>query len=283
MNLTVVPAYAKLNLSLEVGEKRSDGFHSLSSIFAKISLHDTLLLIFHQFGEKSIRVFMDGKVADASNSMMKAAQLYQHRFCPDLSVTIRCWKRIPSGGGLGGGSSDAAAVLTALNKKYGMASESRLMEAASEIGSDVPFFLAGNVAYVSGRGEFVQPIPSRKKRLYGVLLLPDYFSSTATAYRLLDEMNAAKKTFRNQQQEVSAFYGCLNQWPYDNDFLSVLEKHSPVMNAVISAIRVLSPPYWNLSGSGSSLYALFEHRRERDRFFRNFDEKNVRKKNFFLV
>lgn len=282
MTVSVVPAYAKLNLSLEVGEKRSDGFHSLASIFVKISLHDTLWLRFHRSGESGIRVFMDGKEADESNSIMKAARLYRCRFCPDLSVTIRCRKRIPAGGGLGGGSSDAAAVLKALNRKYGRASEVQLTEAAAEIGSDVPFFLSGKAAYVSGRGESVRPIPARKK-LYGVLILPDYFSATAAAYRLLDEMNGTKKSFRDPEKEIEAFYGQLNQWPYDNDFLPVLEKHVPQIKTVVTAIRRLSPPYWNLSGSGSTLYALFENRHERQHFFRAFNEKNVRKKNFFLV
>ncbi len=282
MSFRVVPAYAKINLSLEVGERRKDGFHSLSSIFVGISLHDTLFVSFHRFGKKRVRVFMNGKEADESNSMVKAALLYRNRFYPDLSVTVRCRKRIPAGGGLGGGSSDAAAVLAVLNRKYGKASQSVLAETAAEIGSDVPFFLSGKAAYVSGRGESVRPIPTRKK-LYGVLILPDYFSSTAAAYRMLDESGSAKKVFRNPEREVEAFYGPLSGWPYDNDFLPVLEKHSPLMRSVSSAIAKLNPPFWNLSGSGSSLYALFESRKERQRFFRRFNEKNVRKKNFFLV
>lgn len=282
MFVSVLPAYAKLNLSLEVGEKRSDGFHPLSSVFVKISLHDTLLIRFHRFGKKRIRVFMNRLPADESNSMVKAASLYRKRFYPELSVTVYCRKRIPAGGGLGGGSSDAAAVLAALNRKYRKADDSQLAEAAAEIGSDVPFFLSGSAAFVSGRGESVRPIPGRKKT-YGVLLLPDYFSSTAAAYRMLDEAGAAKKVFRNPEDEIAAFYMPVSQWPYDNDFLPVLERNVPEMHDAATAVRNLRPPFWNLSGSGSSLYALFENKQERNRFFHGFNEKNIQKKNFFLV
>lgn len=282
MNFFGVPAYAKLNLSLEIGAKRSDGFHSLSSIFTKISLHDTISFRFHRFGKKRIRVFMDGKPADDSNSMVKAAKLYCRLFYPQLSLTIRCRKRIPTGGGLGGGSSNAAAVLTTLNRKYAKADADQLLQASAEIGSDVPFFLSGSAAYVSGRGEEVRPLSARR-RLYGVLLLPDWFSSTATAYRLLDESGNTKTSFRNAQEEIAAFYAPVNKWHYDNDFLPILEASSPIMKTTADAIRALTPPFWNLSGSGSSFYALFETKRQRRHFFKNFRVKNVQKKNFFLV
>ena len=275
-------AYAKLNLSLEAGVRRDDGFHPLSSIFTKISLHDTLYFCFHSFGKQRIKVLMDGKEADASNTMRKAVLLYRDRFCPELSVTIRCRKRIPAGGGLGGGSSDAAVVLETLNRVYKKTNSRLLSEAAAEIGSDVPFFLCKSAAYVSGRGEIVRPI-AKRSATYGVLILPDCFSSTAEAYRLLDESGGAKSVFRDPENEIADFYKPLRAWQYENVFLPVLEKSSSEIAAAAEALRRAEPPYWNLSGSGSSLYALFEKKSERNRFYRKFNKKNIVKKNFFLV
>lgn len=282
MKFLKIRAYAKLNLSLEAGARRDDGFHPLSSVFTKISLHDTLYFCFHRFGKPKIRVLMDGKEADASNTMSKAVLLYRDRFCPELSVTIRCRKRIPAGGGLGGGSSDAAAVLETLNRIYRKTGSRLLAEAAAEIGSDVPFFLCGSAAYVSGRGENVRPI-AKRAATYGVLILPDCVSPTAEAYRLLDERGGAKAVFRDPESEIADFYKPLKSWRYENVFLPVLEESSSAVAAAAEAIRKADPPYWNLSGSGSSLYALFEKKSERNRFYRNFSEKNVVKKIFFLV
>lgn len=284
MAFSIIKAYAKINLSLEIGEKRLDGFHSLSSIFTKISLHDTLFFYSRKTNkDKKTLIYMNGKRADESNTMTKAINLYCQRFNLSLSTVIFCYKRIPSGGGLGGGSSDGAAILQELNRRYKMASDSELLDLAAKIGSDVPFFLSGSVAYVSGRGEKVEVMALRKQPLWGVLLLPEYFSSTATAYKAIDDQNLAKKSFRNDLLEKEIFYKPLKDWPYDNDFLPILCQQSQLISETVCQVKDLKPVYWNCSGSGSSLYALFEKKKEQYAFYKKFKKKKVRKKNFFLV
>src|SRR5947199_6236753 len=161
-----VNAYAKINWSLRITGKRADGFHDLETLFQTISLHDTLT--FEPADRLSLTCDDPTIPVDARNLVVRAAA--------NANVAITLHKEIPAGGGLGGGSSDAAATLVALGKAS--------PEIELSLGSDVPFFLMGGTAYATGRGEILTPLP----RLTGIpllLLIPKERVSTARAFGML--------------------------------------------------------------------------------------------------
>ncbi|MHC4224837.1 MAG: 4-(cytidine 5'-diphospho)-2-C-methyl-D-erythritol kinase, partial [Planctomycetota bacterium] len=171
-------APAKLNLCLEVLGRRPDGYHEIDSVFAAIDLCDTVRL------ERSdaIRLTVHGEAApeDDTNLAWRAAEAL------GVGASISLEKRIPAGAGLGGGSSDAAAVLLGLDRLYGLGTgRERLLEIALGLGADVPFFLTGGTARCRGVGERVEPLPPAPGRRY-LLVIPALVTSTQDVYSGLE-------------------------------------------------------------------------------------------------
>jgi len=238
-----VNAYAKINWSLRVTGKRADGFHDLETLFQTISLPDTLTF------EASDRLKLtcdDPTIpVDARNLVIRAAA--------NANVAITLHKEIPAGGGLGGGSSDAAATLIALGKAS--------PEIALSLGSDVPFFLMGGTAYATGRGEILTPLP----RVGGVpllLLIPDERVSTARAFAML--------------QRFSPPLGIdLYRTMIDDDLLSHATEltndfEEPIF-AMLPSLRTLKMKLYDagaawaaMSGSGSTIVGAFRNAADRD-------------------
>ena len=192
----IVRSYAKVNLTLDVLGKRPDGFHSIESVMQSISLHDTLTLGLGD--EPGIRVACDvpGIPTGEDNLAYQAASLLFERLGVAPGLDIRIEKHIPCEAGLGGGSSNAAAVLRGLNQLLGsaVADQAELGDLAARIGSDVPFFLVGGTAFVRGRGEDVQPLPDIRPR-WLVIAKPSFGVFTAWAYRRLDEIRVAEQYY----------------------------------------------------------------------------------------
>ena len=181
---------AKINLDLRVLHKRADGFHELRTIFQTISLADTIEMEYQQGRTK---LELKSNIDIPVNLIVKAADISMQAMRAKGQLRIRLTKRIPLGGGLGGGSSNAATVLLALpvllKKRLPL---EKLMELAAELGSDVPFFLMGGTAIGLGRGTELYPLPDAQK-WPGLLLTPEIHSSTAAAYgalqrKVLDEV-----------------------------------------------------------------------------------------------
>lgn len=178
---------AKINLFLAITGRRSDGFHELVSLVAPLDFGDEIGL---RIREGSSGVALKCNVAeipvDGSNLASKAASLFIERYSIDASVSIDLNKKIPSGAGLGGGSSNAAAVLKALNQRFGACSADALASLAAEIGSDCPLFLLDEPVIMRGRGEKIDRLTEfQKKRLQGLELLlfkPSQSISTPWAY-----------------------------------------------------------------------------------------------------
>jgi 4-diphosphocytidyl-2-C-methyl-D-erythritol kinase len=172
-----VEAFAKINLTLEVYGVRPDGYHALRSVVLPISLHDTLSI------EESDSLATDTGYED--DLILKAARL----LAPGRGAFVRVAKRIPAGGGLGGGSADAAAALRGLDRFWGLGkSEAELMEIAASVGSDVPALLSGKPCWMEGRGEKVIPLSKCEMEAIGlpfplVVANPGVASSTAEVYR----------------------------------------------------------------------------------------------------
>jgi 4-diphosphocytidyl-2-C-methyl-D-erythritol kinase len=178
-----VLAPAKINLSLKILGRRNDGFHEIDTLIAPISLCDEIRIDKGRLG-KGIEFRCDNPSVPqgGDNLAVRAAKAFFEAAKIDPAVSIELKKKIPNGAGLGGGSSDAASVLLALNKLFDVKlSREALAEMAAPIGSDVPFFIFQSAARCEGRGEIVTPV--KLQRQFSILLLkPAFAVSTAWAY-----------------------------------------------------------------------------------------------------
>jgi 4-diphosphocytidyl-2-C-methyl-D-erythritol kinase len=257
-----IRALAKLNLDLRVIGKRADGYHELRTIFQTISLADSIDLSFTPARRTAIS--LDDALAIPDNLVVRAAQLVMDTMMDAMRVTgrveIRLAKKIPMGAGLGGGSSDAAAILLALPVLAGGVIElPRLIEMAEQLGSDVPFFLLGGGAAAIGRGTELFPLPDSPAR-HGLLIASGIHVSTAEAYRLL----GASLTSGLQQNKIRSFQsrvwgqGCPGTGV--NDFEGVVFKQHPKLGAIKKKLIRSGASPAMMTGSGSALFGLFEDR-----------------------
>jgi 4-diphosphocytidyl-2-C-methyl-D-erythritol kinase len=277
MTLLTAAAPAKLNLHLRVLDRRQDGFHNLESVFLALDFGDTLH--FEPLdGKNALEIDMewDSRLAGKTdfaipiekNIIFKALSLFREKTGFSDGLKIKVEKRIPSGGGLGGGSSDAAAVLLALNKlSGGPLSRAALLETAAVLGSDVPFFVYETpAAMITGRGECIEPLEA--PRLFFVLVNPGFPSDTAAAFRLLDEYRERRKgeftaEFRGVAQSFTEEDVLCDpaKWLFRNDFLPVFKKpEKSVYEEIISQLRKLGADFAGLSGAGSTCFGVFKNR-----------------------
>lgn len=182
-------AYAKINLYLDVLSKREDGFHDIKTVMHSVSLYDTLTVSAEPSAESSVRLSVFGTrflPTDGKNLAAAAATLFLERAAKTASVHIKLEKRIPIAAGLAGGSTDAAAVLRAMNKLFGkMFSMRALCAMAAELGSDVAYCLTGKTALCEGRGEVITPF-AKSPSLNVVIAVANERVSTPAAYKALD-------------------------------------------------------------------------------------------------
>jgi 4-diphosphocytidyl-2-C-methyl-D-erythritol kinase len=253
-----VRALAKINLDLRVLGKRADGYHELRTIFQTVSLADTLDIVFTPSRKTTIELEDAAGIPD--NLVTRAARLLMDAMRATGRVAMRLEKRIPMGAGLGGGSSDAAAVLLALPALAGKAVPlETLCVLGKQLGSDVPFFLLGGTAVGIGRGTELFPLtdaPNRK----GVIVAPAVHVSTAEAYRAL----SSRLTQESQENKIFSFqshcWGVLDGAAGANDFEAVvLERDSRLATLKKRLIRAGAAPAM-MTGSGSALFGLFRDR-----------------------
>ena len=181
----VEKAYAKVNLTLAVGEKRPDGYHEVVSVMQRVSLHDTLTAERTASGI-SLTCSDPALPAGEENLAHRAATLFFRETGITGGAALALEKSVPSQAGLGGGSSDAASVLLALRRLYAPAVSDTALEAmAAALGSDVPFFIRGGTQLATGRGEVLSPLPPLTEGWFVIVKPPESFS-TAAMYRRLD-------------------------------------------------------------------------------------------------
>ena len=258
-----VRALAKINLDLRVLGKRPDGYHELRTIFQTISLAESLEIAFTPGRKTAIELTDALQIPD--NLVTKAARLAMDAMRATGRVEMRLTKRIPMGAGLGGGSSDAAAVLLALPVLARRPLTLRkLSDLGAQLGSDVPFFLLGGTAVGIGRGTELFPLPDAPARA-GVLVAPGLHVDTAQAYRDL----SPRLTTELQQNKIFSFqshtFGGSREASFENDFESVVfEQHRSLALWKKRLVRVGATSAL-MTGSGSALFGLFETRREASR------------------
>ena len=256
----LVSAFAKLNLSLEVLGKRGDGYHEVRTVMQTVDLCDELEI----FPSSGLDVRCDDPSLDGESNLVWRAARDVARFrgrLPLVSIYVR--KRIPVGMGLGGGSSDAAAVLVALNELWDLRLPlGDLASLAGELGSDVPFFLWGGAALASGRGEVIEPLPARPG-LPVTLICPNESleSKTAQIYGRLQPYHFSDGgvTQRLVQEMMSGFYG-------DNLFVNAFDEAAssefPSLREVAGAVEAACGRRPHLTGTGPGLFLLPSSERE---------------------
>ena len=264
-----LPAFAKVNLRLDVVGRRADGYHELRTIFQTISLHDTLRLEWNR--GRAIELEIAGNAALASESarsnlVYRALDALRAELGMARGVRARLEKRIPAGRGLGGGSSDAAAALVGLlrlsRRRIPLA---RLIEIASELGSDVPFFLFGGRAAGSGRGEQILPLPDGPAR--GVLVVSPRKVAVATrdAYSWLGLPRAqGLAALTNPRAASRLIEFCALCWspreaPLSNDFERAVFKRHPLLGRIKRELLQRGAEDAALAGSGSAVFGLFRN------------------------
>ena len=259
-NTVRISAPCKINLHLRVLERRQDGYHDIESVFQLISLSDELSV---SIDGPDGACFVHSPQMELPPVNTLTCAVDQFRLLTGIRTGIRIDidKNVPSGAGLGGGSSDAASVLRALDRMFGTGlSLSELSSMAEKIGSDVPFFLAGGAAIVEGRGDRITPIASRTD-LFGVLIWPDVHCSTAMAYGLVDRFHEEGKDHSIVWPTVDSlaemYASPVAGWKFCNSFTSPVETVFPVIRESRIALRDCGAVYVQMSGSGSSVFGLF--------------------------
>lgn len=248
----IVYAYAKINLGLEVLRKRPDGYHDIRSVFVAIDLADEVRFAPSEHLDVSCIPAMTARPEE--NLAYRAARsMLSHPSAAGKGAKIIVTKHIPAGGGLGGGSSDAAAVLLGLRRMYDLPiSDAELHTMAASIGSDVPFFLHGGSALVEGRGEHITPVHLTLP-YHVVLVLPGLHVETAGAYRGVTPRG--EHPVRDLVKDVESID--LTCEHIQNDFeRSVFAQH-PVLQDIKHRLLAHGATYAAMSGSGSTMYGLF--------------------------
>jgi 4-diphosphocytidyl-2-C-methyl-D-erythritol kinase len=253
-----VRALAKINLDLRVLGKRADGFHELRTIFQTINLADTLDIAFTPARRTSIE--LEDPLAISDNLVVRAARLAMNAMRLTGRIEMRLRKRIPMGAGLGGGSSDAAAVLLALPPLARRSLPlSKLCDIAAQLGSDVPFFLLGGAAVGIGRGTELFPLPDLPASS-GLLVAPAVHVNTAQAYRDL----SPGLTMESQENKMFSFQTL--SWERgvskssENDFEAVVFKQHPKLAELKKRLVRSGATAAMMTGSGSALFGLFPNR-----------------------
>jgi 4-diphosphocytidyl-2-C-methyl-D-erythritol kinase len=257
MEELIVKAPAKINLTLDVLRKRSDGYHELETVMHQINLIDKIYLKKETSG---IKVDSNSRLIplDNQNLVYKAAEAIFSDFQIKEGIRIFIEKLIPVGAGLAGGSTDAAAVLTGINSLYDLgACEDVIMQMAASIGSDVPFCVKGGTALARGRGEILKPLDTTMN-LSMVLIKPDFQLSTAEVYKALDLNQVEIRP--NNTAFLEAWKNC-DIIGVAKNMANVLENISLKKNGEIALIkkRLLQLGALNamMSGSGPSVFGIF--------------------------
>jgi 4-diphosphocytidyl-2-C-methyl-D-erythritol kinase len=252
-------AYAKINLTLDVSGRRADSYHELVTIMQTIDLYDTICL--KEIKDETVQVCCNiPQLSNAENLVTRAAQLVLQRMNIRRGFLIELYKRIPMAAGLGGGSSDAAAVLLALQKWQQLPlTLSDLLDMAATLGSDVPFFLIGGLALCEGRGERVTPLDAHWPEAMRWLLLvkPAIAVSTAAVFTNLPASDYSDGTHSRAVCSALAEKRALPVEHLHNGLERGVFQRYPEVDSACRDLRQAGAELVRLSGSGPTLFAPF--------------------------
>ncbi len=245
---------AKVNIGLQVLGKRRDGHHDIHTIFQELELHDDIYI--QVSDEFNLTSNVSWFPTDSKNTCSIAYRLLKDKFPHIDPVHIHVDKSIPAGGGLGGGSGNAAEVILGLDDIFDLGMTiTEMEEMGNEIGADVPFFIRGGTQLGDGKGDILQPL---KKSMMGtyLLVIPDIHIDTAWAYRSL------KMDLEGYKQKCN-FAGFIGKDPipfeiFENDFERIVIPAHPEIGDIKAQLNDCGAYYTSLSGSGSTVYGIFD-------------------------
>lgn len=241
------PAPAKLNLFLHITGQRPDGYHDLQTLFQILDWGDELRFSINNSGHISRECNIDG-IEETEDICIRAATLLKTRFAVSKGVHIHLTKRIPIGAGLGGGSSDAATVLLALNQLWSLGiTLEQLASLGLELGADVPVFVHGHSAWAEGRGEKLQPVTLGQRHY--VLVFPTFGISTADVFH---HPLLKRDSVPMDMSQISLAAG-------RNDCEAVALEMQPELKSIMHNLRAWGQPH--ISGTGSTIFLAFDSKK----------------------
>ena len=257
MTSNTIKSYAKINLGLKILNKRPDNFHNISSIFIQIDFHDTIEFIEDKIF--SLECNNPKVPIDKNNTIAKVYNILNEKYRLKKKFKIILNKSIPIQSGLGGGSSNAAATLIALNKANKLnLNNKELISIAKRIGSDVPFFITGGIQLIQGVGDIIKSHPSSiVKSLFFLLIFPKFSISTKWAYKKI------KNTLHNHLDSYK--FPALDEYPdwklFENDFEKVIGSAYPEIFEIKDTLLDNGALYSGLSGSGSTMFGIYNNKK----------------------
>ncbi|MDR3236633.1 MAG: 4-(cytidine 5'-diphospho)-2-C-methyl-D-erythritol kinase [Prevotellaceae bacterium] len=243
---------AKINIGLQVIARRPDGFHDINTLFYPLPFCDVLEIV--EAKKTSLHVSgLPVEGASDDNLCIKAYRLMQqHHHLPPVAIYLH--KMIPTGGGLGGGSSDASHTLRALDALFGLQlTEKSLMSLAATLGSDCAFFIQQKPALAEGRGEILHPASLDLSGYYILLMKPPVHISTADAYAQIKPQKPAQALAQIIHSPITAWRGNVK-----NDFETTVFTSHPELAGVKAQCYAQGAVYASMSGSGATLFGLFD-------------------------
>ena len=251
----ICPSFSKVNIGLKVLNQRDDGYHNICTIFQELNFGDSIYIEKRDQGCKIISN-VDWIPTDKSNICFKAYNEIKKEFSKVKGLCLKIEKKIPTGSGLGGGSANAAAVLKGINKIYKLKlTASKLEHIARKIGADVPFFIKGKTQLGEGVGEKLTQLHNTIIGTY-LLVIPKFSISTEWAYSII------KNKLNDQDKKVnfsSFFNGDYSSLQiFENDFERIVIPAYPEIGAIKIKLLKLGARFVSLSGSGSTVYGIFD-------------------------
>ena len=245
---------AKVNIGLQIRDRRPDGYHTIHTLFQELDFHDIITLEKRESG-CGFSSNVDWLKNDDSNLCVKAWRKMVDVFGIG-GISIQLEKRIPAGGGLGGGSSNAATVLKGLRQLYELdLSDDELESLSVDLGADVPFFIRGGLQSGDGIGEVLKPL---KPRIDGCFLcvVPDLYIDTKWAYGQV-------KNILDKPKDLVNFVGFIQKGNipfelFENDFEAIVVPAYPEIGHIKNSLRAHGARFASLSGSGSTVYGIFD-------------------------
>ncbi len=272
-----LPSFAKINWTLRILGKRDDGFHELFTVFQTVSLHDTIS--FAESNALELTCDVPSVPVDGRNLILKAAAILRARNGVTQGAVMRLEKRIPSPGGLGGGSSNAAVALIGLARLWQLDEDIDLHTIAAELGSDVAFFLYGGTALGTGRVEKIEPVDDKDSPSM-LVVTPRIRVSTRDAFGKLDAPTLTNEARNHILSVCRKEAGSLDPRlsVLTNDFERTVFSAHPEIENVKNTLLELGAANAALSGSGASVFAVFEKEETRQAAIKALDQASTWRK-----
>jgi 4-diphosphocytidyl-2-C-methyl-D-erythritol kinase len=262
-----LPSFAKINWTRRVLGRRPDTYHELLTVCQTITLHDRLRLEARRDQRIEIQCDAPGIPVGESNLVYRAALALRERYCTQRGVTVRLEKHIPSGGGLGGGSSNAAVALLGLAHLWRIETTvGELAELGARLGADVPFFFMGGTALGRGLGTELTPLEDVRKT-HLLVVTPGVAVATAEAYKALSApaLTKADGDIILSISRADAQFQDLLPYQLHNDFERVVLRLEPEIERAKNALLLAGARAALLAGSGSSVFGIFDNRESQER------------------